>query len=641
MRRKRLFTLFLSLSLLLTGCASTNISAVEGATSPTQQAETTIRQDAEYFSDRDFDATYDEAAAAHIRLDGASATCDSDAVQITGSTVTILDEGTYILSGTLEDGMVIVNAEKTDKTQLVLDGVSIHSASDPPLYILQADKVFLTMAEGSTNTLSNGGTFTAIDENNIDAVIFSKEDLTMNGSGSLTITSPAGHGVVSKDELTVTGGTYEINAASHALAGKDCVCIANAECNITSGKDGIHAENSDDTSLGFVYMESGTFHINAQGDGISAAAYLQIQGGTFHITAGGGSVNAQQHTASNWSGFLGGKGEWPGQMSQTAEDDITSIKGIKAAGQLVINGGSFEIDAADDAIHSNSALTVNGGSFEIATGDDGFHADERLSVTGGSIRISKSYEGLEGLSVEILGGTISVYADDDGINAAGGMDQSGMGGFRGGDRFGGSSDSHIQLAGGTIYLNAGGDAVDSNGTFTMSGGDVIVSSPNFGDTSILDYGSAGTISGGTFIGTGLAGMSMGFSTDSTQGAIMLSTGTQAAGTVVSLTDAQGNVLLSRETDQDFSCVLVSHPEIVQGQTYTLTVGETATEITMDTLVYNTGGAGGGMMGGGMMGGGKVPGDRGTFQQPPQDGAPPRSDKMPPSTGSEDPQGTAA
>lgn len=129
---------------------------------------------------------------------------------------------------------------------------------------------------------------------------------------------------------------------------------------------------------------------------------------------------------------------------------------------------------------------------------------------------------------------------------------------------------------------------------------------------------------------------MGFSTDSAQGAIMLSTGTQAAGTVVSLTDAQGNVLLSRETDQDFSCVLVSHPALVQGQTYTLTVGDTATEITMDSLVYSAGGAGGGMMGGG-----KAPGAMGPFQRPSQDGEPPRSDKMPPSTGTEDPQGTAA
>lgn len=170
-------------------------------------------------------------------------------MQISGSTVTITDEGTYILSGTLNDGMIVVSGEDTDKIRLVLDNVEIKSSDSAAVYVLEADKVFITTASGSENTLANGGEYAAIDDNNIDAVIFSKSDLTLNGAGSLTIDAAAGHGVVSKDDLVLTSGTYNITAASHGLSGKDSVRIANGTYTITSGKDGIQAENTDQTAI--------------------------------------------------------------------------------------------------------------------------------------------------------------------------------------------------------------------------------------------------------------------------------------------------------------------------------------------------------------------------------------------------------
>src|SRR5699024_5724378 len=153
----------------------------------------------EMFTDRDVEIGYDEETSARITLSGNSASSDSDAVQISGSTVTIKEEGTYILSGTLNDGMIVVGAEDTDKIQLVLDNVEITNSTSAAIYVLEADKVFITTASGSENTLANGGEYVAIDENNIDAVIFSKSDLTLNGAGTLTINAAAGHGVVSKD----------------------------------------------------------------------------------------------------------------------------------------------------------------------------------------------------------------------------------------------------------------------------------------------------------------------------------------------------------------------------------------------------------------------------------------------------------
>lgn len=610
--KKTLFAMLSVLALLITGCGMREISSVPENTAGTESQEITVDSPSEdttttestsevteavsasgLFTDRDLDAGYDESKSAVIQLNGTSAACSSDAVKISGGNVTITDEGTYILSGTLDDGMIIVDAGKSDKTQLVLDGVTIHSQTCAPIYIRQADKVFLTLAPGSTNTLSNGGTFTAIDENNIDAVIFSKDDLTLNGSGILIVTSPAGHGIVSKDSLKITGGIYDINCASHGLAGKDDVCIVNADFTIVSGKDGIHSENDDDT-LGFIWLQSGTFDISAEGDGISAASYLQIEDGSFQITAGGGSVNATAPSSESWGSFMGGgrhgdgmmgggmMGGAPGQPSE-AEDtaDSTSMKGIKAGAALTINGGVFTIDTADDAVHSNDCVTVSGGTFEIASGDDGFHADVTLTVTGGTIRITGCYEGLEGQYVDISGGDITLTASDDGLNAAGGTDSSGTGGrdgMFGGPGMGASSNGSITISGGTLAITAYGDGIDANGSLKITGGYIVVTGPTQGDTSTLDYDTSAVISGGTFIGTGASGMAQTFSS-SEQGVIAVSTGEQSAGTQITLTDSAGNTLISSTPALSFAVVILSSPDLVQGETYVLTVGTLSGEFT--------------------------------------------------------------
>lgn len=607
--KKALFALLLILALLINGCDIQNSGSISENTAGTESTEITaastpedtsasgLTQEvtevpSELFSSRDLDGGYDESKSAVIQLNGTSAACSSDAVKISGGNVTITDEGTYILSGTLDDGMIIVDAGKSDKTQLVLDGVTIHSQTCAPICIRQADKVFLTLAPGSTNTLSNGGTFTAIDENNIDAVIFSKDDLTLNGSGILIVTSPAGHGIVSKDSLKITGGIYDINCAFHGLAGKDDVCIVNADFTIVSGKDGIHSENDDDDTLGFVWLQSGTFDISAEGDGISAAAYLQIEDGSFQITAGGGSVNATAPSSESWGSFMGGGRHGDGMMGggmmggapdepsgAEASADSTSMKGLKAGSSLTINGGVFSIDSAGDAVHSNDSMTVSGGTFEIASGDDGFHADVTLTVTGGTIRITGSYEGLEGQHVVISGGDITLTASDDGLNAAGGTDQSGQGGrdgMFGGPGMGASSNGSITISGGTLAITAYGDGIDANGSLEITGGHIVVTGPTRGDTSTLDYDTTGVITGGTFIGTGASGMAQTFSS-SEQGVIAVSTGEQSAGTQIMLTDSAGNTLISYTPALSFAVVILSSPDLVQGETYVLTVGSLSGE----------------------------------------------------------------
>ena len=591
---------------VFTGCGDTaptdSDSHVSGDTETSadtsgQTGTNPVQADTDVFTERDYKTDYDESGSVLIQLNGSTAAATSDSVRISGTTITITEDAVYRISGTLDDGMIIVNAPDTAKLQLVFDGVSIHSETSAPLYILEADKVFVTLADGTENTLSNGGTFIAIDDNNIDSVIFSKQDLTLNGSGSLTVTSPAGHGIVSNDDLVITGGTYTITSASHGLKANDSVRITGETAvTIDAEKDGIHAENSDDASLGFVYISNGTMNIEAEGDGISAGAYMQIEDGTFQILAGGGSENGSHESSDSWGGFRGGSrgGGQPGQSlsaTTTADDSSTSMKGLKSTGNLWITNGRFTVDSADDAVHSNASITVNGGIFEIASGDDAFHADETLTITAGTINITESYEGLEALHVSVQGGDITLVASDDGLNAAGGTDSSGLtggrdgmfgggpGGLGGGPGGGGgmsSSNGSITISGGTLHIQASGDGIDANGSLTISGGYTVVVGPTQGDTATLDYDTTAVITGGTFIGTGASGMAQTFS-DQEQGVVSVNVGNQAAETTVTLADQSGNTLITYTPELSFAVVILSSPDLVPGETYTMTVGSISRE----------------------------------------------------------------
>ncbi len=456
----------------------------------------------ELFSDRDLAGTWDESEAIAITLNGDTAACDSSNVTVESGTVTINAEGTYVLSGNL-NGMVIVDVEDTEKVQLVLNGVNITSATSAAIYVRSADKVFVTLAEGSENTLTNGGSYEAIDDNNIDAVIFSKDDITLNGAGSLTINANAGHGVVGKDELTITGGTYTITAEKNGLNGKDSVCIADGTFTITAGQDAIHGDNDEDESKGYVY--------------------------------------------------------------------------------------------------------IGGGTYTISAGDDGIHASSGLAIVDGTIDITKSYEGLEGMTIDVLGGTINIVASDDGLNSAGGNDSSGS---FGGDMFASNENCNISITGGTINVNAEGDGIDSNGNITISGGTTCVSGPTGDGNGALDYNGTAEITAGTLIAASSSGMAQNLNSSQNQGSMLIYTGQQSAGTAVTVTDESGNVVAEYTPEKAYACVVISTEGLAQGGTYTVTAGSYTETVTLDTLIYGSGngmGGFGGGMGRGMKGKGKMPG----------------------------------
>ena len=505
--------------LALSGCGAQTSGATSSVadTAASEAAVTTIStiDTTSLFSDRDLEGTYDESAAIVIQLGGDSAACGSDAVVIEESRITIGEEGIYLLSGTLTDGQIVVNAGETDKIQIVLAGADITSSTSAAIYALEADKVFVTLAEGTENTLTNGGEYVAIDDNNIDAVIFAKTDLTLNGSGSLTINAQAGHGVVSKDDLTITGGSYTVTAASHGLSGKDSIAIADGTFNITSGKDGIHSENADDLALGTLYIADGSYTIAAQGDAVSAQGALQIDGGTFDLYTGEGSASVDMTSSDDFGPMGGGpRGEMGAQTeaavpeteavapeieatASETEEDTVSQKGIKGENTYTINGGTFTIDSADDCLHAGGTMTFAAGEFTLSSGDDAVHCDNALVIQSGTFTIPYCYEGIEGLSITIEDGTFDITSSDDGLNAAGGADSSGFGGFGGRpqDTFASNEDIFITITGGTFAIVSSGDCIDSNGDLTINGGTLELTCNGNGDTA-LDCDGTYTNNGG-------------------------------------------------------------------------------------------------------------------------------------------------
>lgn len=508
---KPLLIALMGSALLLCGCTgapSTSAEASSEPAAPSQETSVTeavsaagMTDAAELFSDRDLDPSYDEAEAVTVELTGDTAACASDAVTVDGSTVTITDEGVYVLSGALSDGQVIVNAEDTDKVQLVLDGAEITSSTSAAIYSLSADKVFITLAEGSENSLSNGGQFVAIDDSNIDAAVFSKTDLTLNGSGSLTVSSPAGHGIVCKDELVLADGKYNVTASGQGISGQDSIAVAAGTFEIASGADGLRSENSDDTALGNIYIITGSFTITSQGDAISASGAVEITDGSYDLIAGGGSATVT--LASDAMG--GGRSQWNG--TEIAESSTESYKGVKAGGTMKIAGGVFVTDTADDGLHSGGALEIETGEFNIKSGDDGIHSDADVTINGGSFSISYCYEGIEGTTVTVNDGTIDIVSSDDGVNAGGGTDASGTGGGWQ-DEFAAQSGVFVVINGGSITIVSDGDSIDSNGSITVNGGTLDLTCNGNGNTAIdsngtyTNNGGSVTTNDGSESGTG-------------------------------------------------------------------------------------------------------------------------------------------
>ncbi|WP_138493642.1 carbohydrate-binding domain-containing protein [Paenibacillus pinistramenti] len=561
------------------------------------------------FDDNDSLTTWDAGSSTAITLNSTSATVTGSGASASGGVVTITAAGTYVVSGTLTNGQLVVNAPEDAEVHIVLNGAKITNASGPAFYIQQSDKTIVTLQEGTDNTLADGATYSDTSEEAPTAAFYSKSDLTINGTGSLNVEGNAKDGITSKDDLKIMSGTINVKAADDGIIGRDLVAVKEGTITVDAGGDGMKSTNDSEDDKGYVAIAGGTFDITSVNDGIQAASSLYIAGGTYDIVTGGGSANSTKtHEDQKMGGFRGqapSDGTAPSQSSDTAaaassadssasssssstssteETESTSAKALKAAGDIAIMDGKFTIDAADDALHSSADAAIMGGQFTLSSGDDGVHADNGLSISNGTIDVVKSYEGIEGSDIQISGGTIHVTTTDDGVNVGGGNDNSSAAAPGGGGDAFGTTDGTLAISGGYLVVDAQGDGLDSNGSMTMTGGTAIVNGPTDSGNGPLDYNGTFEQSGGTLIAAGSSGMAQAPSEDSTQLAIQMTfPDTLEAGTLVTLTDSTGKTVAAFAPSKTFSSIVISSPDLKSGENYTISTGGTSTGTAADGL----------------------------------------------------------
>lgn len=552
MKKIRVFALIIVLILgtfTLVCCAPNGGGSVDEDTSTTL----TPMDESTMFSKRDLSGEYETDGAVFVTLSTDSFECEPvNSVTINDDVLKISKAGVYVLSGSVR-GQVVVDAPKTEKVQIVLNGAKISCEHSAAIYVKQADKVFVTVC-GDDNALATTSQFVAIDENNIDAALFAKDDLTVNGSGKLAVDCAEGHGIVCKDDLVCVGVELDVKSKKSCLNANDSIRIADGIYNLIAGTDGLHCDNDD--ADGYIYVADGTFDIQAESDCVESCGKLQLMDGTYDLRSSGA--------------------------------------GVYASGDLLISDGTFDITSTCDTIHSKSNIVIEGGTITCNSGDDGIHADANVTVRGGTIDIAESYEGIEGLTVDIIDGDITILATDDGINAAGGKDKSGFGGFGGirPDEFKSNDDCYIKISGGTIRIRAIGDGIDSNGNLFMTGGTCYINGPVANDNGALDYDGDAEITSGTLVAVGSSGMAQNFGNKSTQCSIMV-TCSQNNGDVV-LATQNGEVLLEFSPTKFYTSVVVSCPQLQVGETYILKCGTQSQTIKLTSVIY---GAGNGMGGG--------------------------------------------
>jgi len=504
-----------------------------------------------------------ENAKANISLSD-TITVDGSGVSVEDNIITINEAGTYGVSGTLKDGQIVINAGNEDNVELVLNGINITNSKSSAIYVANAKNTYLILNDATENTVTDGSEYVFEDEaqDEPNAAIFSKDDLFIDGNGSLTVNGNYRDGIASNDDLKVLNGNINVTAKEDGLRGKDSSTITNGNITINSGFDGIKASNDTEADKGYVLIEGGILNITSGQDGIQGETLVTINNGEININSGGGSANGST------------------ENTESTEEEAISTKGIKAGVNIVVEGGKINIDSLEDSIHSNSDLTINSGELTLASGDDGIHAENTVNINNGVIKITKSYEGLEGKFININDGDVELTSSDDGINISNPEGDTG-------------SDGLLSIKGGRVVLDASGDGLDVNGSINMTGGVVIVNGPENNGNGAIDYDGDFLVSGGTLIASGSSGMSQTTGTTSTQNSIAIYlTETQEANTLVSIKDSKGNEVITFAPSKTFQSVIVSSPNIITGETYTVYVGGESSSTENNGLYENGGYTGG-------------------------------------------------
>lgn len=563
--------------------AAATSSGTEGASTASASSETGISHllsADDYVSDRDLDPGYDASSATTVTLADSGCQVSGSGAAADGSTVTITAAGTYVISGSLSSGQVVVDADG-EKVQLVLAGASVTSADSAAILVRAAKKVWLTLADGTHNALATTGEYAADDESNIDGAVFCKADLTVNGPGSLAVTSAAGHGIVCKDELVLVSGEVTVEAAKHAIQAKDAICAVGGTWALTAGTDGIHCGTDDDAEKGAVLITGGAFTIKAASDGVDAANTLEVDGGEITVAAGDDGLHS----------------EYALQVDDGAITVSESYEGLEGS-TVTINGGEIDVTSSDDGVNaagdpSGSAASTSDGSAQ-GQGQPGEppsgEAPSGDANTGEAPSSEAPAGGMEPPSGDAAGQQGDGSRPQDMGQQGGGPGDGNMGGQQPGGGAGGGADDYdstaqVAINGGKLTVCAGGDGIDSNGDLTVTGGETYVYGPTSDGDGSLDFPGTGTVTGGVVVCAGSSGMAQNFTNAEGQASILVSA-SGSAGDAITLSASDGTVIARAEAKTSFTCVLVCAPGLTSGQTYTLACGDSTTEVTPDSNVYS-------------------------------------------------------
>ena len=527
-----------------------------------------------YFTENDVDGDWaDNAYTTYITLDGSGGTIDGNGAYFLDGDLVISNGGWYVLTGTLEDGKIIVDAHDSSKVWIRLNGVTVSCSDDACLRVDQADKVFLTLAEDTENSFSSGTVYSeeALADNT-GGTIFSHDDLTINGSGSLSITAGFKHGIDVNDSLVITGGTITITAPQDGIHVSDSLRFMEASLTIDAGDDAVHSDDE-------LYIESGTVLINSCYEGFEAVT-IDITGGDITMYPTDDGINANGGSSTMGFGGRGGGGT-NGMPSPPdfSDRDMSSMSNTSEGGMPSMPGemsGTTSTDGEMSGMPSQGEMSSMPGEMSGTTSTDG-------EMTSGM----PSQGEMPSTPGEMPGAAQTENSDTD-------------------DTATDEKEPYIRISGGTLtIINATGrdaDGLDSNGSIYIDGGDIRISLLGDGTNNAIDYGSESggecIVTGGTILAFGGSGMAEEFSENCTQCAVLYNIGsTVEAGTLFSLLDQEGEEIISYTPECSYSSVSFSLPEMTVGETYTVVCGENSSELTMDSTAVSAGTTAGEKIGG--------------------------------------------
>ena len=505
------------------------------------------------------DAVFSESEVVEITLNTASIEVNGAGASVSGKVVKISSPGTYRLSGTIKDGRVIVDVDKKDVVRIILNNANITCSNGAPMFIANCKKTIIILAEGTENFLTDSPTyiFDLPVEEEPNAALFSKDDMTIGGRGKLNVTAKFKDAIGGKDGLVIKDAHLSLNAKDDGIQVKDYVVIkGDAVLDIKALDDGIKSFHKTAPDRGYTYIQSGTINIISGGDGIQAETQLLVSGGSIEIVSGKGS---KFNNVNN-----------------------LSLKGLKAGAGVIIDDGNFIIDSADDTINSDGIISINGGEFILSSGDDAIHTDVALGISGGDIKILTCTDGLESNIINIQGGDMHVVATSDGVNilkSEPDLTQNTLKNGLNGEK------SHLYIRGGRLFITALDDGIDVYDTFEMTGGEVVINGKTSGDKALEVENMI--ISGGVLIATQETIMDPSLFEMSKQHSLLVDfSSVHQARTLLHIKKKSGGEVLTFSPSQNYQSVFISSPSFVENNEYTILYGGASSGVIENGIYQN-------------------------------------------------------